>query len=83
MLPKCFKHSRIKSILVSAHENYSCTSGNVAGNVTSASCGQSGLNKMLSSQLGCLKANEIIFIMIRILVTLEDQSERCTLKNLH
>ena len=70
-------------LLVSTLENYPCTSDNVAGNITSANCEQTGLNKVLFSQMDCLKANKIIFIMIKTHMIMEDQSERCTLKNLY
>ena len=63
-------------LLVSTLENYPYTSDNVAGNVTSANCEQTGLSKVLFSQMDCLKANKIIFIMIKTLMTMEDQSER-------
>ena len=41
------------------------------------------LSGLLSSDPDCFKVNEIIFIMIKILMTLGDQSDWCILKNLH
>ena len=44
---------------------------------------QFSLLDLLSSQPDCFKVNKIIFIMIKILMTLRDQSNWCILKNEH
>ena len=44
---------------------------------------QFSLFDLLSSQPDYFRVNEIIFIMIKSLMTLEHQSDWCTLKNLH